>query len=151
MSVMLDKKDKLILKELKKNARNPTSNIAAAIKMPRVTVHDRINKMIEKDVIMSFTVLPNYEKLGLKTTVFIFVATNPCVTGINVPEIAKLISQIPYVFETHIVSGEYDILVKTRGESFNEIGSSVVAKIREIKGVGKTLTIPCFITIKEEI
>ena len=151
MSEMLDKKDKLILEELKKNARNSTLNIASATAIPRVTVHDRINKMIKNNIVRSFTAVPNYQKLGLNTTVYIFVSTNPCEHNVSVLTIAKKISSFSNVFETHIVSGEYDILIKTRGESFDEIGTNIIAKIREINGVGKTLTIPCFSTLKETI
>lgn len=151
MSTMLDEKDELILAELKKNARNPTKNIAANVKIPRITVHDRIQKMMDKKIIKSFTVILDYEKLGLTTTVYVFVASNPCESHVPLLDIANKIAKFPGVFEIHIVSGEYDLLIKVRGKSFDEVGNHVIAKIRQLKGIGRTYTCPCFTTVKEEV
>ena len=148
---MLDDKDYLILNELKRNARNSTKQIALNVDIPRVTVHDRIQKMIKNNIIKKFTFLPNYEKLGLNITVFVFVASNPYESKISISKIAEEIKSFPGVFEVHIVSGEYDILLKIRGKSFDDVGKNTVAKIRQIKGVGRTFTCPCFTTIKEEL
>jgi len=150
MSVMLDRKDEIILDELKKNARNTTKNIGKNLKIPRVTVHDRIQKMINKGIIKSFTIIPDYKKIGLSCTVFIFIAFQSDV-HVSQRELAKQIALLPSVFEVHIISGEYDLLVKVRGTSLEEIGKLIIGKLRLIKGVGRTLTCTCFETIKEEI
>lgn len=149
MSIMLDKKDQIILNELKKNSRNSTKNIASNIKIPRVTVHDRIQKMIKNGIIKSFNVNIDYKKIGLPTEVFIFISFLPNV-DISQRELAKQISRLSGVEEVHIISGEYDLLLKVRGQSLEEIGKLVVDKLRKLKGVGKTLTFACFETIKEE-
>ena len=146
---MLDKKDQVILTELKKNSRNSTKTIASNVKIPRVTVHDRIQKMQEKGIIKSFTTIVDYEKLGLSTKVFIFVSFLHN-TNVSQRELAKRISKIPGVYEVHIISGEYDLLLKIRGKSLEEIGKLVIDKLRELKGVGRTLTCACFETVKEE-
>jgi DNA-binding Lrp family transcriptional regulator len=148
---MYDEKDEAILTELQKNARNTTKNIAIQVKMPRITVHDRIQKMIKNGIIKKFSVIPDYEKIGLTTTVFVFIATNPYESLIPLTEITKKISTYPGVYEIHIVSGEYDLLIKVRGKSFDDVGKNVVAKIRQIKGIGRTFTCPCFTSIKEEV
>ncbi|OGS39953.1 MAG: transcriptional regulator [Euryarchaeota archaeon RBG_13_31_8] len=150
MSAMIDKKDEIILNELKKNARNTTKNIGKTLKIPRVTVHDRIQKMAEKGIIKSFTIIPDYKNIGLSCTVFIFVAFQSDV-NISQRELAKRIALLPNVFEVHIISGEYDLLVKVRGTSLEEIGKLIVDKLRLIRGVGRTLTCTCFETVKEEI
>jgi len=150
MSIMIDEKDKIILAEVKKNARNSTKNIATKVKIPRVTVHDRIKKMVERGIIKSFNVTIDYKKIGLSTEVFIFVSFlfNP---EVSQRELAKRIAQLPGVSEVHIISGEYDLLLKVRGKSLEEIGKLVVDKLRQLKGVGRTLTCACFETVKEEI
>jgi len=145
---MFDEKDKIILKELKKNARETTKTIAKHVAIPRVTVHDRIQKMIHNGIIKSFTVSVDYTKIGLPTEVFVFVSFLPQ-TDISQRELAKRISQLQYVLEVHIISGEYDLLLKVRGETLEDIGKIVIDKIRHMKGVGKTLTFSCFETVKE--
>ncbi len=66
-------------------------------------------------------------------------------------QLAKRIAKIPGVYEVHIISGEYDLLLKVRGKSLEDIGKLVVDKLRQLKGVGKTLTFACFETVKEEL
>ena len=149
MSIMFDKKDQIILKELKKNSRNSTKRIAISVNIPRVTVHDRIQKMIKNGIIKSFNVSIDYKKIGLPTEVFIFISFLSNV-DISQRELAKRISRLPGVAEVHIISGEYDLLLKVRGSSLEEIGKLVVDNLRKLKGVGRTLTFACFETIKEE-
>jgi len=148
MSIMIDKKDEIILTELKKNARNTTKNIGKKVNIPRITVHDRIQKMIKNGIIKSFDVKIDYNKIGLPTEVFVFVSFLPN-TEISQRKLAKRISKFERIFEVHIISGEYDLLLKVRGKSLEEIGKIVIDKLRNTKGVGKTLTFACFETVKE--
>lgn len=145
---MIDEKDRKIIKELQKNSRNTTKKIASNIDIPRVTVHDRIQKMKDENIITKFSIHLDYKKIGLPTQVFIFVSFQ---SGLNISqrELARKISQIEGIYEVHIISGEYDLLVKVRGESLEKIGQLVVDRLRKIRGVGKTLTFSCFETIKE--
>ncbi len=149
MLIMIDKKDKMILNELKKNSRNSTKNISKKTQIPRVTVHDRIQKMKSKGVIKKFSVSIDYKKTGFSTEVFIFVGFQANVE-VSQRELAKRIGKLSGVSEVHIISGEYDLLLKVRGISLEEIGKLVVDNIRTFKGVGRTLTFACFETIKEE-
>ncbi len=147
---MIDEKDEIILAELKKNARKSTKAIAKSIKIPRVTVHDRINKMVEKGIIKSFNVTIDYKKIGFSSGVFIFVSFLPN-PDVSQRELAKRIAKLPGVYEVHIISGEYDLLLKVRGKSLEDIGKLVVDQLRQLKGVGKTVTFACFETVKEEL
>jgi Lrp/AsnC family transcriptional regulator, leucine-responsive regulatory protein len=149
MLIMIDEKDKMILNELKKNSRNSTKNISKKTQIPRVTVHDRIQKMKSKGVIKKFSVSIDYKKTGFSTEVFIFVGFQANVE-VSQRELAKRIGKLSGVSEVHIISGEYDLLLKVRGISLEEIGKLVVDNIRTFKGVGRTLTFACFETIKEE-
>jgi len=149
MSIMIDKKDKIILDELKKNARDSTKNIATRVKIPRVTVHDRIQKMIERGIIKSFNVIIDYKKIGFSSEAFIFVSFLPN-PEVSQRQLAKGIAKLPGVSEVHIISGEYDLFLKVRGESLEEIGKLIIDKLRQLKGVGRTLTCACFETVKEE-
>jgi DNA-binding Lrp family transcriptional regulator len=147
---MIDDKDKIILTELKKNSRDTTKNIGKNVKIPRITVHDRIRKMIDKGIIKNFTIIPDYQKIGLPSKVFIFISFRSD-KKISQRELANRIAKLKGVFEVHIISGEYDLLIKVRGTSLEEIGTLVIDKLRKLDGVDKTLTCTCFETIKEEI
>lgn len=146
----IDEKDELILEELKKNARKPTKHIAESIDIPRVTVHTRIQKLIERNIIEKFTIITNYKKIGLPVTSFVFISTKTDIEK-NLEKITEQIATIKNVYEVHLISGEWDILVKIRGKTIEEIGEIVIQKIRPINGVAKTITCPSFYEAKNEL
>lgn len=147
---MVDEKDLAILEELKKDSRRSTNQIAKALGIPRATVHERIKKMIQKEVIKGFTVIANYEKLGMPVTAFVLVSFLPT-ASVSQRELAQRIGNLDGVFSVYLISGEYDILVKVRGESMESIGSLVIDKIRGMEGVGSTLTCVSFSSVKETL
>lgn len=148
--MMIDEKDRAILEELKKDARRTTKEISRAVNMPRATVHERIKKMYEKGIIKEFTAVPDYVKLGEPILVFILVSFIPN-PKISQREVAQQIADLPGVMEVHLISGEYDILLKIRGKSMEDIGSLVIDRLRQIEGVGRTMTCAAFATVKERI
>ncbi len=150
LTMKIDEKDKLILEELAKDARLPTKRIAANLDIPRVTVHTRIEKMKQEGVIKKFTILKDFTKIGLPVTAFVFVAYNPQ-DNISQQQVAEKISQMENVFDVHLISGEWDMLVKLRGESLVQIGKIVLDDIRTMKGVAKTITCPSFSNIKNGV
>ncbi|MFQ6088511.1 MAG: Lrp/AsnC family transcriptional regulator [Candidatus Methanofastidiosia archaeon] len=147
---MLDEKDQMILRELGKNSRKSLSFLSKRTGIPRTTILNRMRRMEKKGVIKKFTVLPNYSALGMPTTAFILVSFLP---GFEVKqrELAQRISELEGVFEVHLISGEWDILLKVRAESMEKIGELVIDKLREIEGVGRTVTCGCFSTVKEGV
>lgn len=144
----MDEKDSAILEELIKDSRKTTKAIASELDIPRATVHDRIVKMEQKGIIKKYTAVPDYARLGLGVTAFILVQFEP-EKGISQRETAEDIALLPGIFEVHMISGEYDMLLKVRGSSMEEIGKLVIDRLREVKGVARTLTCACFTTVKE--
>ena len=147
---MLDEKDELILEELKKDARMSTVDIARKTGLPRVTVHERIRKLKEKGVIKHFTTLLDYGKIGTSTTAFVLVSYDPH-QQVTQRKLAEKLAKLDGVYEVHILAGEWDLLLKVRGDSVEGIGRLVVDRLREIEGIGRTVTLTCFSTVKEEI
>ena len=146
----MDEKDVLIVEELRKNGRESTKSIAERLGIPRATVHERIKKMLNTGVIEKFTTQMDYGKLDLGTTAFILVSFTSK-TDVSQEGLAMGISAISNVFEVHIISGEWDLLVKARGKSVKEVGDLVVNRLRGLKGVERTLTLFSFKTVKEEV
>jgi len=106
--------------------------------------------MLKQGVIKSFDVSIDYKKIGYTTEVFIFVSFVPT-PEISQRELARHIAKLSGVHEVHIITGEYDLLLKVRGKNLEDIGTLVIDKLRQLKGVSRTLTIACFETVKEEI
>lgn len=149
-NIMVDEKDYKILEELKKNSRQTTTELSKKLDIPRTTIHYRIKKMKDEGLIKKFTVIPNYDQLDKGTTAYILVSFDPN-EGVTQRETASKISQMDRVHELHIISGEWDIMVKVRGKTAEEIGDIVVDQLREIDGVGHSTTCVSFESVKEEI
>lgn len=147
---MLDEKDRLILKELREDAKKTTKTIAENTAIPRTTVHDRINKMEENGVIRRFTVIPNYELIGEPTTAFVFVSYDHR-PGTSQKDVAEQLAKLEGVYEVHLISGDWDIIAKVRGANVERIGELVIERLRDIPGVGKTVTCTCFKSVKENV
>jgi len=145
---MLDEKDSAILEQLMSDSRKTTKAIARELGIPRATVHDRIVKMEQKRVIKKYTATPDYAQLGLGVTAFILVQFEP-EKGTSQRDTAEEISDLEGIFEVHMISGEYDMLLKVRGSSMEDIGKLVIDRLREVKGVARTLTCACFTTVRE--
>ena len=145
---MLDEKDSSIIDELMKDSRKTTKSIARELGIPRATVHDRIVKLEQKKVIRRYTAVPDYQQLGLGVTAFILVQFEP-EKGISQRDTAEEIAALSGIFEVHMISGEYDMLLKVRGASMEEIGNLVIDKLRGVRGVARTLTCASFTTVKD--
>ncbi|MBS7655273.1 Lrp/AsnC family transcriptional regulator [Candidatus Bathyarchaeota archaeon] len=153
-NVKLDEKDVKILELLQKNCKLPIKDIAFNLNIPITTVYAKIKRMEELKLIKGYKTILDYGKIGKGTLAFILVsvAYRPLSeeTLISQREIAKEISKFPEVQEVHIISGDWDILIKVRAENVDAIGRFVIDKLRTVKGIQKTLTCMVFDSIKED-
>ena len=153
--IKLDKKDIKILELLQENCKTSMRVIARKIGSPLTTVHAKIKRMEKLGIIKGYKVILDGKKLGKKTAAFVFVsfAYNP--PGSEEPlsqrEIIKKIAKFPEVQEVHIITGDWDILIKVRVEDTDAVGRFVVDKLRKVKGIEKTLTCTIFGTGKETL
>ncbi|MEM0002616.1 MAG: Lrp/AsnC family transcriptional regulator, partial [Thermoproteota archaeon] len=126
----------------------PISRLSKEIGIPRATLQDRINKLVKQGIIKKFTIIPDFGKLGRPVTAFVMVSFHPS-PEVSQRELAKQIATLPEVEEVHLISGEWDILVKIRVKDVESAGSFVIDKIRSMKGVEKTETCVSFECVKE--
>jgi len=145
---MLDDKDEKILRELVADGRKSVVDISEELGVPRATIQERLNKMIRSGVIRKFAAIPDYSKIGKQVTAYIFVSFRD-EESISQRALAEEISGIPGVYEVSVISGEWDILLKVRAGSVEEIGNFVVDRLRRMKGIEKTETCVAFQMIKE--
>jgi Lrp/AsnC family transcriptional regulator, leucine-responsive regulatory protein len=148
MMPKMEDKDGLILRHLRADSSKPVSELASDLQLPRTTVQERIKKLVQTGVIKRFTLQLDYSKVGKPVTAFILVSFLAG-SGVSQKDAAQKIADIEDVFEVHVISGDWDIIAKARGESIQSIGELVLDKIRNVKGVERTLTCASFATIKE--
>jgi DNA-binding Lrp family transcriptional regulator len=153
MSAKLDEKDQAILQLIQENSKLTANQIAKKINSPITTVFAKTKRMEELGIIKQYRAILSPEKLSLGTAAFILASvsytTKTDGTPISQREVAKEIAQFPEVQEVHIITGDWDLLVKLRAENVDAIGKFVVDKLRLIKGLEKTLTCMVFETVKE--
>jgi DNA-binding Lrp family transcriptional regulator len=153
MSVKLDEKDQAILQLIQENSKLTANQIAKKINIPRTTVFAKTKRMEELGIIKQYRAILSPEKLSLGTAAFILASvsytTKADGTAISQREVAEKIAQFPEVQEVHIITGDWDLLVKLRAENVDAVGRFVVDKLRLIKGLEKTLTCMVFETVKE--
>lgn len=55
-------------------------------------------------------------------------------------DMADEISNLKGVYEVHLMSGEWDMILKVRASSMEKIGELVIDNLREIRGIEKVTT-----------
>ena len=127
--------------------------IARKVGSPITTVYSKIKRMEGLGIIKHYKAILDPKKLDKGTTAFLLISFAYRPVGREKPlsqrEIAKHISVFPGVQEVHIITGDWDLLIKLRAESVESIGKFVVDNLRLIKGLEKTLTCMVFETVKE--
>ena len=152
MHRLVDKKDIQILRIIQRNSKLTTREIAKQLKIPVTTVFTRIKKLEQNGIIKGYRAILDEKKLGKSTTAFIlasFTYRTPNRELLSQRELAKEIAKFPEVQEVHIITGDWDLLIKIKAESVEAIGKFVIDKLRLVKGIEKTLTCVVFETEKE--
>ena len=153
MESKLDKKDIAILALLQKNCKFTAREIAGAIDSPITTVFAKIRRMEELGIIKEYRAILEAKKLDRGTTAFILASvsyrTKDNERLISQRDMAKEISQFQEVQEVHIITGDWDLLIKIKAKDVDAAGKFVIDKLRFVKGIEKTLTCMVFETCKE--
>jgi len=153
--IKLDKKDMEILKFIQEDSKGSMKKIARKIGSPITTVYAKVKRMEDLGIIKHYKTVLDAKKLGKGTTAFILVSVGYRTLGIEKTldqrEIAKKIAKFPEVLEIHLISGDWDILIKVKVKDVDEIGKFVVDKLRKLEGVEKTLSCMVYGTAKESL
>jgi len=153
MEVKLDKKDVAILVLIQKDSKLTAREIARRIDSPITTVFAKIKRMEELGIIKEYRAVLDARKLDQSATAFILasVSYDAKNDGAQVSQrvIVKEIARFPEVQEVHIITGDWDLLMKVKGKDVDMIGKFVIDRLRAVRGIEKTLTCMVFGTCKE--
>ena len=146
----MDKKDFELLDKLRENCRKPVKEMAKELGMPRTTVVERIKRLEKSGVIRSYEAIPDYEKLGKSILAFILVKYSP-ESGIKQEITAQEVAKLKNVYAVHVISGEWDMIVKARTASIKELGQLVVTEMKKVPGIAESHSLISYITEKDLI
>jgi DNA-binding Lrp family transcriptional regulator len=145
---MMDDRDWKILAMLMADGRRSVVEMAKELSMPRATVQERVRKLVEGGVIRKFAAVPDYAKIGEEVAAYVLVSFTR-EGSFSQRKLAEEIGLIPAVHEVSLISGEWDLILKVRAASVQEIGALVIDKLRMMKGIEKTQTCLSFQAMKE--
>ncbi|MGL4332384.1 MAG: Lrp/AsnC family transcriptional regulator [Bacteroidales bacterium] len=134
----IDQLDKKILKIISQNARIPFKDVAAECGVSRAAIHQRVQRMIDMNVIVGSGYFVNPKVLGYKTCTYVGVRLEK---GSMYKDVVPELSKIPEVVECHFTTGPYTIMVKLYAKDNEDLMSLINGKIQEIKGVKATETL----------
>jgi DNA-binding Lrp family transcriptional regulator len=153
MELKLDDKDTAILVLIQRNCKLTAREIARKIDSPITTVFAKMKRMEELGIIREYRAVLDPKKLDCGTTAFILASVTYGLRNGEKPfsqrDRAAEISKFPEVQEVHIITGDWDLLIKLKAESVDSTGQFVIDKLRFIRGIEKTLTCMVFETCKE--
>jgi Lrp/AsnC family transcriptional regulator for asnA, asnC and gidA len=143
--VTIDGIDKIILKNLLKDARIPIQLIAKASGISGAAVHQRLKKLEKAGVISGSQIILNPKVLGFKTVAFIGIYLDKAMRN---PEAVKQLKNIPEVIECHYTTGNWSIFAKLLCQDNEHLMELLNKKIQSVKGVSRTET---FISLQEQM
>ena len=133
----IDKLDRKILEVISQNARIPFRDVADQCDVSRAAIHQRVQRMIESNVITGSGYHVNPKVLGFSTSAYIGIKLERGSMYKNaIPEFEK----IPEVTECHFTTGPYTLLVKLYARDNEHLMDLLNTKIQEIPGVMATET-----------
>jgi Lrp/AsnC family leucine-responsive transcriptional regulator len=130
----MDTLDKKILAALQANARASLQDIGAAVGLSASPCWARIKKMEEAGVIEGYTVRLNPQALGLADSVLVMVTLDSHSDN-TLEKFGEVLATIPEVVEAHLVSGEYDYLLRIVVKDTRDYERLLREKLYKIKGI----------------
>ena len=134
--VKLDEIDHQILDMLIENTRIPYTDIAKKLLISAGTVHVRVKKMEDADLIKGSSLTLDYEKLGYSFIAYVGIFLEK--THMTKFVLERL-ADIPYVTVAHITTGKFNIFCKIRAKDTTH-AKNIIFKIDDIVGVSRTET-----------
>lgn len=111
--IKLDRIDRNILRELQKNGRISNVELAKKVGLSPTPCMERVKRLEKSSVIKSYTALLDPQYLDANLLVYIEIRLKRTTADVfeRFNEAAK---QIDEILECHLVSGDFDYLLKTR-------------------------------------
>lgn len=141
----LDNKDAKIIEILKEDSRLPIREIAKITKIRPSTIHQRIQKLIENNVIEKFTVKLDNKQVGENFIVFMLVK------GSTTEYIDSRFLHNKHVKEVFGITGEYDMLIKLKFGNVEEFNEFIINFRKGSKEIQSTMTMVVTTNLKEDV
>lgn len=130
----MDDLDHRLVAALRANARLPIADLAAALKVSRGTISNRLARLERDGVIVGYTLRLRPESVPDEIRAW----TSIAVEG-NQQGVVRALLGEPGIAGLHDTNGRWDLLAELRVGNLGEL-SAVLERIRKIKGISATET-----------
>ncbi len=140
MSIELDKLDETdlrILKMLKEDARTAYTEIARKLGVSNAKIHDRVTKLKEKGILKGFHADIDFGELGYEVCAIVGLRTE---LAEKIYRTIEELQSIPQVQEIHVVSGDYDLMLKVRAKTPRHLQDLLLDEIDQVFGFHRSTT-----------
>ena len=134
----IDNLDRKILNIVMRNARIASKDVALECGVSRAAIHQRIQRLIEMNVITGsgYTVDPKI--LGYNTCTYVGVKLEK---GSMYRDVVAELENIKEVVECHFTTGPYSMLIKVYAKDNLDLMKLLTDRIKHIPGVTETETL----------
>ncbi len=146
----LDRIDRSILRELQKDGRLANVELSRRVGLSATPCLERVKRLEKNGFIKGYTALVAPEKLGAGLLVFVEIRltrTSPDVFD----DFKKSVIDLPQVLECHLVSGDFDYLVKARVADMAAYRNLLGETLLTLPGVSGSRTYVVMEEVKESV
>lgn len=109
----IDRIDRKILRILQREARVPMTELAERVGLSVTPCGERVRRLEHEGVIEGYAARLNPQRLGFNLLVFVELRLS-AKSGPIFEQFRREVTKLPNVLECHLVSGDFDYLVKVR-------------------------------------
>ena len=132
----LDGPDRLILRELIRDARTSIRSLAERVHISRANAYARVDRLVADGVITGFSARIAHERAGLGTSAYVSLS----IEQNSWREVSARLVRLPYVEHVSMLGADFDVLVLVRAPDNAALRDLVLDRIQAIPGVQTTRT-----------
>jgi len=146
----IDRIDKKILTLLQQNGRISNVDLSKAVDLSPTPCLERVRRLEQQGFIKSYAALLDPKALGVELLVFVEITlarNSPDVFN----EFNRAVIKVPSVLECHLVSGNFDYLIKARVANMDEYRRFLGETLLTLPGVADSRSYVVMEEVKETL
>ncbi|HEX5392299.1 MAG TPA: winged helix-turn-helix transcriptional regulator [Rhodocyclaceae bacterium] len=146
----LDKIDRKILDILQQDGRISITDLSERVGLSATPCAERIRRMEREGVITGYYARVNPQALGLSLLVFVEIKLS-AKSGDVFDKVKKQLQYVPEVMECHLVSGDFDYLVKARIKEMGEYRRLLGEVLKKLPATAESRSYVVMEEVKESL
>ncbi len=144
----LDRIDRKILSILQENARTSNVELSTRVNLSATPCLERVKRLELNGYIKSYRAILDTKKLGAELLVFVEITllrNSPLIFK----EFKEVVLSIPSILECHLISGNFDYLIKARVANMDEYRKFLGESLLTLPGVADSRSYVVMEEVKE--